>query len=307
MKKAGAYSLIFVFTAGFSLCSTSPSTAAAEAFNPNSCSLAAEVQRENKLQAFSVFDTPPESVHSEALPTSVGEILKRNARADLAGISAEDLKGVNCTNFFQHIDRLIAPKGRWLFVSQTAVPLGSDHFDLVMFDPATGVTSNLAARLNAKWTLYTLNGSGEHRDLKDDRPISWIDLYADGNPVLAFQVLGHNGSFYDAAIYRYFHVGPELDLTPILARETMLTMLDEGPYFRRLSPLGSGRWKLTTTLEQPDRKRKEIGYAVIESLSPGAPFRVVELHPAATRNTDFLISAWGDPDAMLVYGYTYEY
>src|SRR5438132_11127927 len=107
LLRAGVVALSSLLVAA-ALAQQSPPT-----FDPGACTLRAEVQTKNVLQLFNEFDVPPHSKSSEALPDTVAQIYASIARADVADIAPPDMEGVTCRNFFHHIDRLPAPKGRW--------------------------------------------------------------------------------------------------------------------------------------------------------------------------------------------------
>jgi hypothetical protein len=90
----------------------------------------------------------------------------------------------------------------------------------------------------------------------------------------------HNGNVYNAAVYRYFDIGPDLKLTNVLALET-----------RVLDPFPPSDGKLMRTLTRIDathqridqvyvdgKKRISGGYAILASEGPGRPFHVAERH-----------------------------
>jgi hypothetical protein len=275
-------------------------------FNPEKCSLRAEVHADGHISY--PMNLPYPGYHDEAVPEAAASTLKQAAILDLHGVDAETLQSITCDNFFQHIDQLPAPKGRLLFVAQLSIGTSQYAFFFVLFDPASGMASPAAASLDAKWTVLTTEENFYLPGQKDGQLISWADLYGDQNPALVFERVGHNGTMYNAAIYHYYHVEDDLTLKPGLAREGYLLGLEPDTYYTRdLSPVKHGLWKLSTTLHDADGAVSDLGYALIESRTPGAPFHVAKLHPREKEHAGFLISLWGKTDELLVKGYSFVY
>jgi hypothetical protein len=237
----------------------------------------------------------------EKIPEVVAALFRTAANRDLEDMDSENSEWMTCKYFF-HVYRLSAPHGRSLYVNISAAPTRPEHFDLVLFDPSNEKVSPQLLRLTARWSL-----GREGPVSLSDQPVTWLDLYDNDNPVLVFETIGHNGTTYNAAIFHYLYVGSRLELRPVLARETALMGEKGDRYMRKLSPVGNGVWKLTTTHELPGKPETDLGYALIESPRPGTPFRILELHPRDQENRDRLISAWGSTNELLIHGYTFEY
>jgi hypothetical protein len=129
--------------------------------------------------------------------------------------------------------------------------------------------------------------------------VSSADLFQNHRPLIVFEERVHNGNMYNAVIYHYFAVGPNLSLTRVLARETRLLALNpqDGLFVRELTQLSPSRLRLDTLNVAHDgsSKRTDLGYVLLESSGPDAPFRVVERHAKAPRKFDCLVTCMDEP------------
>ena len=131
------------------------------------------------------------------------------------------------------------------------------------------------------------------------------DLRNDGHKQIVIEERGHNGTIYNAAVYRYFDLGDDLTLTNVLALEARAY----DPFFdgdasieRTLTPIDATHVRIDQTYVS-GKKRISGGYAVLESTGRGKPYRVRERHGLDKRVSphfelcnDSLISLSGEDD-----------
>lgn len=128
------------------------------------------------------------------------------------------MEGLTCKDLFPHTYRISAPQHRELYVAEVTSVMGIDYFHLVLYDPPTGTVTQNPPRIWAKWT----QGCGAKDPLLKTPYVSFADLFNNHHDQIVFEERVHNGTMYNAVVYRYFDVGTDLALTPILVRETRL-------------------------------------------------------------------------------------
>jgi hypothetical protein len=169
---------------------------------------------------------------------------------------------------------------------------------LVVYDPASGKATAKPAYINLKWA------DGKDPLLKKPY-VATADLRGDGHWQIVVEERAHNGTIYNAVVYRHFDVAPDLSLTNVLALEA-----------RSIDPFSDGHpivLRATTTLDNrrlridqsyvTGKKKIAGGYAILESTGPGVPYRVAERHgikkaasPHFTLGDTTLITMSGEED-----------
>jgi hypothetical protein len=275
--------------------------------NPSICHPQALVTADNDIR---LNDDVRPSGKTAAVPSPVMDKLQAAARQLIAQVEPGTADGVTCKDLFPDIYRISVPKHRALFVADIYVGRGVSFFYLILSDPATGAVTRDPPRIGAKWP----QSFGAKDPLVKKPFVSSADLFQNHHPQIVFEERVHNGTAYNAVIYHYFDVGPNLALTQVLARETRVwddtrnETLD-----RKLTQLSSTRLRLDTFAVSSDdsAQRKELGYVILESLGTGAPFRVTQRHPKDRHLKTGLVSYMsGSPDEdddFLREGYTDYY
>lgn len=187
--------------------------------------------------------------------------------------------GVTCKDLFPDIYRVSVSELRQLFIAEIYVGRGVSFFYLILYDPSTGAVTQDPPRIGAKWPQ-----SFGAKDPLVKRPfVSFADLFQNNRSQIVFEERVHNGTAYNAVIYHYFDVGPNLALTRVLARETRVMASDPGKeiFDRELTQLSPTRLRLDTFAVSSDNsaQREELGYVILESPGPGAPFHVTRRYP----------------------------
>jgi hypothetical protein len=222
---------------------------------------------------------------SIALPDVVRDQLRAAAARLLSRVGRDMVDGFSCADLFRPVYRISDFGDRDLFVGEIAIGIGGSFFYLVLHDPVVR------------------------------RPfVSSADLFRNGRRQIVFEERVHNGTMYNGVIYHYFDIGPKLELTRVLARETRVEALDRdnGLYVRELTQLSPTRLRLDTVSLRGNReaRRQALGFVLLESPGPGVAFRVVERHPMDTGAHVGLVSvvqAPEDEDRFLREGYRLYY
>jgi hypothetical protein len=259
--------------------------------DPAKCQLIALVTDDNDIRIDGDTRLPGKPT---SIPPAVAKQLYAAATRYLAHRGPSLTNGLTCKDLFPHTYRILAPHGRELYVSDVDAADGLGFFYLTLYDPATGAVTQHPPGVSDRWT----KNFGAKDPLLKAPYVSFADLRGDRQHQVVLQERVHNGNMYNAVIYHYFDIGPNLALTPVLARETRLCAPEgDGLYVRHLTQLSPTRLRLdtfATTLRHP-ADLKELGYVILESPGPNAPFRVAERHPKDARTFDALVTAVDEP------------
>jgi hypothetical protein len=221
-------------------------------------------------------------------------------RARIADLAAADVAAhpdayATCESYLLGVARLPLANGTYLFEIVTYFNFKT-HSDLVIFDPNRQIATASPIRFDVSWGSST-----------GDSDFETFALYPDRAAQLVFKQRVHNGTVYNALIYHYLEIGPALELTPVLARETRALNMEPmitHELNRELTALGGTRFKLETFLQHLRWKlrRQSLGYLILDSDQPGRPMRIVEKHALDAQADKFLVSNWpmrGDDDAIV--------
>jgi hypothetical protein len=180
---------------------------------------------------------------------------------------------------------------------------------LIVYDPASGKATPKPAYVNLKW-------AGSKDRLLKKPYVATADLRGDGRWQIVVEERAHNGTLYNAAVYRYFDIAPDLALTNVMALEA-----------RTVDPLSNGEAMVLRTMTTLDARHLRIdqsyatgkkkisgGYAILESTGPGVPYRVAERHgiekavsPHFTMSDATLITMSEEDDEFLKQGHGLYY
>jgi hypothetical protein len=224
------------------------------------------------------------------VPEVVADKIYRLAATMLAGDSAALSDGFTCEELFSPVYRISGLGRLELFVAQVSVPRGPAWFFLILDDPLTGATTEVPPRIGSKWPMLF----GAQDELVRLPLVTTVDLFGDDRREVVFEERVHNGTIYNGTVYHYFAMGPDLKLTPLLARETRVLdpTNDSRLYIREITPLGARRLTLDLyeVAAQWPARRKPLGSAFLERPPGGGPFRVVERHPLGDTHTKELVT-----------------
>ena len=110
--------------------------------------------------------------------------------------------------------------------------------------------------------------------------ISFDDLNGDGKCELVFQHTDYHGPATATAVYRYFHIRPDLILNEIFLLKTRnsYTGRTQGRIIRSIEKVEPNLIVVVTSLTppSPDAENIEIGYAVFQSPNARSPFKLRE-------------------------------
>ncbi len=275
--------------------------------DPSACHPQALVTSYNDIR-LERDDRPPGK--PATIPASVIERLRNAAKVLLSQVPPGTADGVTCEDLFPNTYRISIPEHRELFVAEIYVGRGNSFFHFIVHDPRTGAVTRNPPWVGAKWPQLF----GAQDPLVKKPLVSSADLFQNHHPQIVFEERVHNGTMYNAVVYHYFDVRPDLSLTRVLARETRLMALepDDAIFIRELSQLSPTRLRLDTfELLSPDSaQRKQMGYVVLQSAGPGIPFHVVQRDAKDLGYLNCLITCDDespDDDAFLREGYTFYY
>ena len=142
--------------------------------------------------------------------------------------------------------------------------------------------------------------------------VSFDDLDQDGQPELVVEERVHNGTMYNAVVYHYFKINPDLSLLRLLALETRLIDLFSedkgGTIVRKITKLGPNRIKVVAMLQIPNQEPQNLGEVILSRQNSGAPYQVLSRHPINYDYEELLITASEeDEDKFLRNGYDFYY
>jgi hypothetical protein len=275
--------------------------------DPSTCHPQALVTPDNDMRLEGDNRPPGQAV---TIPAPVLERMRISEQSLLGRLPPGTAEGLTCDDLFPHTYRISIADQRQLYVSEISIGFSISFFYLIVSDPLTGSVTRDPPRVGAK----DPQSFGAKDPLVKKPFVSLADLFQNHHPQIVFEERVHNGNMYNAVVYHYFDVGPDLGLTRVLARETRLLALNpEGAiFFRELTLLSANRLRLDTfeLLSPHSAQRKEMGYVILESPGPGVPFHVVEHHAKDSSHFDCLVTCQDESpgdDAFLRKGYTFYY
>lgn len=212
---------------------------------------------------------------SRAIDTATNWVTRPNryisGNNDASDVISETTK-LHCKDIYPLAHAIALPNGLTLYAVH-ASSFASSWLLLVAYDPASGKASAKPAYTNTKWMS------------KDDLLllppyISTADLRSDGHQQIVVEERGHNGTMYNAAVYRYFDIAPDLTLTNVMALEARTYTInpdDKAMIVRTLTPINATHVRIDQAYVS-GTKRISGGYAILESPGPGKPYYVSERH-----------------------------
>jgi hypothetical protein len=186
------------------------------------------------------------------------------------------------------------PVPRDLYVFHLREPGGNDSYYFFLYDPRTRAVTDRPPSIYAKWM------QGDWGAPLEKPIISFHDLDGDGAPELVVQEGVHNGTRYNAVIYHYFRMAPDLSLQRILALETRLHDLyteDEGGVIlRSVKRSGPDELQLTAVLRKPGAagSPERLGEVTIRRAKEEEPYQVVARRVFNEKYRGLLVSAFGE-------------
>jgi hypothetical protein len=215
-----------------------------------------------------------------------------------------------CGELYPRLFRIAVSSRLYLYVQDLYLGSGVEYFVLILFDPATNAVTRDPPRIAAKST----QDFGWKDKLLSQPLVSFAGLFGNHRQIV-FEQRVHNGTVYNAVVYNYFDIGPGLALNRVLAIEQKVLGIgpQNGLIIRDLKNLTPTELRLDTFLQPADKpgERRELGYVILASPAPGAPFRVKERHASDPANNSILVTYAGPDtpgdDAFLRDGYTFNY
>ena len=241
-------------------------------------------------------------------------------RALVAAEGAEELRRgssiASLRSWFGPTYRIRMPDHRYLFIFRIRLYEGEMPADcLIVFDTASGAVTQNPFLINAVWTenFWTWESSvwpGRDPLLKPPF-VAFDDVNQDGRQEIVYEQRVHNGTDYNAVIYHYLDVGPDLALHRVLAHEARVvdegTFPEEGLITRTIRKTQPNELLLETVREGPTSHPKsgeKLGDVLLRSDGPDRPFHVVKRRAVDPKYDSWLVSfASNDDDTSLRDGY----
>lgn len=179
-----------------------------------------------------------------------------------------------CSDIFSPIFRLIGPAGLQLYVAPRYFPLGNSVDYFFMYDLRTGAVTKSPPLTFTKWWEAT-----SASDPLKKYPIVRMVAARNGlPPILIVEERTHNGTVYDAAVYRYFEIGKDMSLRQVLSVEARAVLLSDEVTERVATFLTPNRVRLDVSTRSP-RKWGAQGSVLLERIRVGEPFHVARRIP----------------------------
>jgi len=258
--------------------------AVAPSFDPSSCHLSGVTTPDNDIRLYGDDRLPGRPV---AIPPEVIDKFRAVARRIYAQAPPKSKEGAHCENVFPGIYRIALAHKRVLFVAKIYVRY-FQYFVLIVYDPVTGAMTPNPVQIRAYWT----ENFGAKDELMKTPFVSSADLYQNRQPQIVFESRAHNGSMYNAVVYQYFAIAPDLSLKLVLARETRLADDSGNLIIRELTPLSPSRLRLDIyrVADAGTPQGAKLGYVILASGGADEPFRVVRRHAPNSGNFVCLVT-----------------
>jgi hypothetical protein len=188
-----------------------------------------------------------------------------------------------CADIFPPVFKVTGPEGLQLYVAPRDFVLGNTVDYFFMYNPRTGAITKTPPLIYTKWW------GGNDSLMK--RPIVRMEPGTKGRfPRLIVEERTHNGTVYNAAVYRYFEIGRDMSLRQILAVEARAYFFGDGLTERKAIFLTPDRVRIDVTTRPPRKYgRVRSGRLLLQRTGNGQPFHVVGRTPR------------GDADGLVTY------
>lgn len=188
--------------------------------------------------------------------------------------------GLKKSALYGRVYRLDAPAKNRAYVFKLEGLFGVTLYYFAIYNPNTNQVTAKPVSIYGKW-LDGFYGDNDSR-LKLRKPfISFTTV--DGKAALVAENYAHNGDVYNAVIYRYFVIEPDLSLTQVLALESadLVDTKYRGSYgamfVRKLILNGDSTAEIDDYFQKDldDKSPQLVGKVSIRSPAPGKPYKVV--------------------------------
>lgn len=203
--------------------------------------------------------------------------------------------GLKKSTLYGRAYRLDAPAKNNAYVFVLEGLGGQTSYLFVIYNPDTNQVTVDPVSIYGKW-LDTFYGDNDPRVHLRKPFVSFTTV--DGKAALVAEDYAHNGTDYNAIIYRYFVIGPDLALTQVLALEAIdLVEMDyQGSYgavlTRKLTLNGDGTAEIDDYLQKAldDKSPQLVGDVSVRSSAPGKPYKIVSEKVINQRFKDLLVT-----------------
>ncbi|MFI4920296.1 MAG: hypothetical protein ACHQAZ_01490 [Gammaproteobacteria bacterium] len=222
------------------------------------------------------------AVGTDPVPNAVAKKINGIVSKDWESTLKEDCGDSPCelkkSSMFGPTFRIKSSVNADLYVFQEKGAEGGwSNYYFIFYDDKTKRITEHPAGIYGKW-LDGFYGDSDVSLLK--RPfVSFTEL--NGKATFVAEDYGHNGTLYNAVLYRYFAIGDDLSLKPILAFEEKALWPGDilglnGTVTRTLQFTGQHTAKISTyfVADSGDKTPRLVGTVAIAN-SDGAPFHIV--------------------------------
>ena len=192
--------------------------------------------------------------------------------------------GLDKASMFGRTYLLDGPGRNQLYVFVLNGLYGQTQYYFFLYSPITHRFTDKPASIYGKW-LDGFYGDKDGPQLLKSPFVEFKDVGKE--TFLVVEDYAHNGSVYNAAVYRYFRIGKDLSLKQILALEAraIWSFGDDdsaGLLLRELKFIDAKSAVITTYLQpyKVGSPRRLVGHVKIGSSGDGMPFKVLERWPA---------------------------
>lgn len=218
------------------------------------------------------------------LPAPVARaILERVSKSAMSFFSKAEWAATkaSCADTFSPVFRIDGPQGLQLYVAPRYFKIGNSVDYFFAYDPRTGTVTKSPPLIFTKWWAAD--------DSLVKAPVVRIERGGKGNPPrLIVEERVHNGTVYNAVVYRYFEIGKDMSLVQTLAVETRAIFFDNHTD-RRVTFLTPDRARIDV-FSPTSEKDAPRGSLMLGRNGPGQPFRVLQRMPAPGTKPDALLT-----------------
>jgi hypothetical protein len=225
-----------------------------------------------------------------AVPASVARtILDRVSDVAKKNFTVEEWQEARqtCADIFSPVFKLLGPAGLELYVAPREFVLGNSVDYFVMYNPQTRIATKSPPLIYTKWSK-----GFEPNDPLLKRPIVRMEPAAGGRPpLLVVEERTHNGTDYNAVVYRYFEIGSDMSLAQVLAVEARALLPSDGNDHteRTATFLTANRVRIDVSSRSPQKLGAQ-GSVLLERSHSGQAFHVAQRMPAPGTRQEVLLT-----------------
>jgi len=210
-------------------------------------------------------------------------------------------------SFYGNVIKLSTPIGLDLYVYEYRYMFGNNFYGFILYDPKTDHITSNPPEIYGKWMDGDWGG-------RLQKPIvSFSNNIGDNSYKLVVQERVHNGTMYNAVMYRYYAIDDNLSLVLILNIETRLLDLyteeTGGVIERNIKRTSPDELLLTAILKQKGKHDEVVGEAILRQSGKYLPYKIVNKSVRNNKYDKLVVTAFGSKEEnnILQYGYNFYY